>query len=113
MFFLIVFLSFTFTINNLYSQNLKLENKLFKQTSELFFEGKYQEALAELDQLKVNEDKKTEINKENLGLIFYWRGVIFNKISDFPNAIKNLNSAKDIDFIPEDLNFELAQALFC
>jgi hypothetical protein len=97
------------------SANVELnvqDKAYFKNIANTFYSGKYEKALKELNSLYYLLKEKKELTKENLGLIFYWRGVNFKRLQDYPNAIKNFELAKKIKFIPDDLHYELAQSLF-
>ncbi len=88
------------------------KNSLFKEATNLFKQGKYR---ATTDELSLIETKlfenKTE-TKAIKGLIAYWKGICFNKIQDYPEAISNFDKSLQADFVPEDLHYEFGQALF-
>jgi tetratricopeptide (TPR) repeat protein len=84
----------------------------FKEASRLFAEGKYR---GTIDELSVVQSKLIESNsntKPMQGMIAYWKAICFNKIQDFSEAIASFDKALQVDFVPQDLNYEYGQALF-
>ncbi len=81
----------------------------FKTAATLFAEGKY---LSTLDQLKYLETTPNHQGKELKGLIFYWKGICYNRLQGFNEAVQNFEQAVSLDYIPSDLHYEYGQALF-
>lgn len=74
-----------------------------------FSEGKY---LSTIEELKSLEGKTPPPGKELKGLISYWKGICYNRIQEYQEAILSFEAALSVDYIPSDLHYEYAQALF-
>lgn len=83
------------------------ETRLFSKAAELFEDGKYRATVEELTSLK---DKVK--NKADEGLVYYWKGIAYNRLQDFPLAIENFSKGLSLGYAPEDLHYEYGQALF-
>lgn len=88
------------------------QNSLFKTAAKLFSEGKYQASLLELNSLEQRLLSNPVANKQNIGLVNYWKGINQNRIQDFPEAIKSFDKALSYDFAPADIHYEYGQALY-
>lgn len=88
------------------------KDNLFKAASESFSQGKYQATTDELAAVREKLKAQNNPNKSLYGLTHYWAGIAYNRLQDFPNAIKNFRSALSYNYSPEDLNYEYGQALF-
>ncbi len=78
----------------------------FEKVLEFYGQGKYQATVDELEgmQKKVSSKKK--------GLIAYWMGMSYNRLQNFPMAIKSFEQAIRLKYDTIDLNYEFGQALF-
>jgi tetratricopeptide (TPR) repeat protein len=85
------------------------ENKLLNQTFDYYAQGKYN---ATVEELKEIEKRHLQLNKETLGLISYWKGICYNRMQEYDQAIKSFKESLRVEFIPEDLHYEFGQALF-
>jgi tetratricopeptide (TPR) repeat protein len=74
-----------------------------------FSDGKY---LSTIDELKALEAKSPPPGKELKGLISYWKGICYNRVQEFQDAILSFDEAVSLDYIPSDLHYEYGQALF-
>jgi tetratricopeptide (TPR) repeat protein len=83
-------------------------NKLFKKAVEYYSEGKYQSTV---DELKIVESQNLN-NKQVLGLSSYWKGICYNRLQEFNEAVKSFDQALQYDYSPADLNYEYGQALY-
>lgn len=83
------------------------ESRLFSKAAELFSDGKYRATVEELTSL----EKKTK-TKSDKGLVFYWKGIAYNRLQDFPKAIENFQKSLGVDYAPSDIHYEYGQALF-
>lgn len=79
----------------------------YKQAAKLFGEGKYQSTAEELSSIEANET-----NKNKLGFISYWRGICYNRLQEFGEAISSFKKALEYDYAPADIHYEYGQALF-
>lgn len=87
-------------------------NSIFKNASILFSQGKYETTVQELNSIETTLKNKNETNKATYGLISYWRGICYNRLQDFPEAIKNFDRSLGLDYAPTDLHYEYGQALY-
>ncbi len=83
-------------------------NSIFKEASKLFEQGKYRGAIDELNQIISKNEKRSTI----LGRAAYWKGICFNRLQNFPEAIENFDKALGLDFSQPSLHYEYGQALF-
>jgi len=84
--------------------------KELNHARELFSQGKYQGVVDELG--LVQKKMKKKLSKETRGLIYYWKGICFNRLQNFSEAIKEFRKALKINYSPKDINYEYGQALF-
>lgn len=86
------------------------KNTHFLKASELYKQGRYEAVSAEL---KLVENKlKASNDEENLALLYYWQGIISNRLNEFPEAVIYFDKAIKSGYKSEDINYELGQALF-
>ena len=88
------------------------KNILFKNAVEYFSQGKYEATVEELNSIERQLQLRNETNKQLLGLLTYWKGISYNRLQDFPAAIKSFDKALGYDYKPDDLHYEYGQALF-
>lgn len=81
---------------------------IFKAASQKFGQGKYRSTVDELTAL----ENRASLDKASTGLIFYWKGICYNRLQDYPRAIESFDKALNYDYSPKDLNYEYGQALF-
>ena len=79
----------------------------YKDAAKLFGEGKYQSTTEELIAIEANET-----NKSKLGFISYWKGICYNRLQEYGEAIKSFKTALSYNYAPQDLHYEYGQALF-
>lgn len=84
------------------------KNKLFATAIGLYSEGKYQSTI---DELK-NIEGKSQNNNQVLGLTSYWKGICFNRLQEYHEAVKSFDKALQYNYSPVDLNYEYGQALY-
>lgn len=87
-------------------------NSLFKVAASQFSLGKYQNTVEELKNLERDLGKNPAGNKQTLGLISYWKGICYNRLQDFPEAIASFDKSLGNSFAPVDIHYEYGQALF-
>ncbi len=87
-------------------------NKLFKKAFETYSQGKYQTTVDELKIIESDLNQSNKTNTETLGLVQYWKGICYNRLQDFPEAIASFDKSLGYNYSPEDLNYEYGQALF-
>ena len=101
-----------------YAQDDSLEisnassNAIFKNAVDSYSQGKYQAAVEELKTIEAKLTQKGSPNRETLGLIQYWKGICYNRLQDFSEAIKSFDKSLGFDYVPVDLHYEYGQALF-
>ncbi len=88
------------------------ENAVLDKASELFGEGKFKATILELSEVESSLKADPNSNQETLGLVYYWKGIAYSRIQDFSLAIENLNQALGLGYEPNDIHYELGQALF-
>lgn len=84
------------------------KNTVFAAAAKLFAAGKYSAAVEELTVV----ERLTGQNKENLGLASYWKGICYNRLQDYPNAINSFDKSLGLDYKPVDIHYEYGQALY-
>lgn len=84
------------------------KNKIFKTAVELFSQGKYQTTIEELSSI----ERSSQNNKQVLGLIFYWKGICYNRLQEFKQATIHFDKALSYNYAPVDIHYEYGQALF-
>ncbi|MGE3611153.1 MAG: tetratricopeptide repeat protein [Bacteriovoracaceae bacterium] len=87
-------------------------NQILKKAFELYSQGNYQSTVEELNQVEQLLESKADSNKALKGLVYYWQGICYNRLQDFPNSIESFDKALQNDYSPIDLNYEYGQALF-
>ncbi len=87
-------------------------NVLFKTAVEYFSQGKYEATVEELSSIERQLQQRNETNKQLLGLLTYWKGISYNRMQDFSEAIKSFDKALGYDYRPVDIHYEYGQALF-
>jgi tetratricopeptide (TPR) repeat protein len=87
-------------------------NSLFKTAVENFSQGKYMATVDELKSIEAQILMTPEQNKATLGFINYWKGIAYNRLQDFGEAIKSFDQSLGYDYAPVDLHYEYGQALF-
>jgi tetratricopeptide (TPR) repeat protein len=90
--------------------NSASKNSLFKTAVDLFAQGKYQSTVEELKSVESKIGK--EGNKQTLGLIYYWKGICYNRLQDFSESIASFDKSLQLDYAPADIHYEYGQALF-
>lgn len=101
-----------------YAQDDSLEisnassNAIFKNAVDSYSQGKYQATVEELKMIEAKLTQKGSPNRETLGLIQYWKGICYNRLQDFSEAIKSFDKSLGLDYVPVDLHYEYGQALF-
>lgn len=83
------------------------KNATYKHAAKLFGEGKYQSTTEELTNIEAKETDKSK-----LGFIAYWKGICYNRIQEFGEAIKSFRTALGYKYAPSDIHYEYGQALF-
>lgn len=81
---------------------------IFSEAAKQFATGKYSATVEELTTVERSPNQ----NKETLGLAAYWKGICYNRLQDFPNAIASFDKALGLDYKPVDIHYEYGQALY-
>lgn len=81
--------------------------QIFKTAVELFSQGKYQSTVEELKSIETSSR-----SGQVLGLAAYWKGICFNRLQEFNEAVIHFDKALNYNFTPADLHYEYGQALF-
>lgn len=87
-------------------------NVIFKNAAIYFSQGKYQSTVDELKSVEQRFSQNNSGNKQTLGLIHYWKGISYNRLQDFSEAVKSFDQALGYGYAPVDLHYEYGQALF-
>lgn len=86
-------------------------DSLFKKANQLLSESKFEAAMAELNSIEENiKQDRSLANK--LGKLNYLKGIVANRLNDFPQAVKSFDKALKIGYDSPDLHYEQGQALF-
>jgi len=97
-----------FFLNSIFITFSKADPELFKTAVGLYSEGKYKATVTELDRIESRLRKGSHVR----GLVYYWKGMSYNKLQEFQLAEKEFKKSISVGYIPQDLNYELGQALF-
>ena len=84
---------------------------VFKKANQLYSEGRYEATDEELTNVE-HSLKTSEDAEELIGVLYYWQGVVANRLNDFPKAISSFDKAIKLGFDSPDLNYEFGQALY-
>jgi len=84
----------------------------FGKAAKLYFDGKYKEALIDLDSIQESLSRDETRNQADLGLTHYWKGLINLKLFEYEKAIIHFNRAVELKYIPKEIYYELGQAYF-
>lgn len=112
--FFILFFLFTSVVTEaqvISEPSIDKSDVLFKKAGELLAEGKFEATLSELYKVE-RELKQSRTSKSKLGTLYYWKGIVANRISDFPLAIRSFDLAIKYGFDSPDIHYELGQSLF-
>ncbi len=85
---------------------------LFKRAGEQFAAGSYNSTITELQSIETELLTKGHSDKALLGLAAYWKGITYNRLQEYPEAIASFDRALGYGYSPVDLNYEYGQALF-
>jgi tetratricopeptide (TPR) repeat protein len=88
------------------------KGSLFKRAGEHFAAGSYNSTITELQNIETELLAKGHSSKALLGLVAYWKGITYNRLQEFPDAIASFDHALGYGYSPIDLNYEYGQALF-
>ena len=97
-----------FFLNLIFITFSKADPGLFNTAVDLYSQGKYKATVTELDRIENRLKKDSKVR----GLVFYWKGMSYNRLKEFKLAEKELKKALSVGYVPLDLNYELGQALF-
>ena len=100
---LFMFMAFCLTTTVAMGQNVGSDSKL-QAVFDQYSKGDYEGAILELEKISPSDQKQQ-------GLIEYWKGLSYSKISDFENATKFLRLAIELGFESPDIYYEYGQAL--
>lgn len=108
------FISFLFLILISANSYAKLDstNAQIKKIFNLYVNGEYDSALRTLEKIQVNLQTHMKNKKDIQGFIYYWQGLCHIKLSEYEDAIKNLERAIKEKFDAKDLYYEYGQALY-
>lgn len=84
---------------------------VFKKANQLYSEGRYEATDEELTTVE-SVLKSADDTEELFGVLYYWQGVVANRLNDFPKAISSFDKAIKLGFDSPDLNYEFGQALY-
>ena len=85
-------------------------NIIYKNAVEAYKIGKYSSVIEELKAIEISHS--TKFDKSALGFLFYWKGICYGRLQEFPLAIESFEKSIELDYRPEDIYYEYGQALF-
>lgn len=108
------FISFLFLIFFSVNSFAKVDstNAQIEKIFNLYVNGDYDLALRTLEKIQVNLQTHMKNRKDIQGFIYYWQGLCHIKLSEYEDAIKNLQRAIREKFDAKDLYYEYGQALY-
>ena len=77
-----------------------------------FNQADYEEAIKQSDSLILTLDMLSPVPEAQIGLIYYWRGLSFNRKKDYAKAVESLEKSIEHKFSAQDLIYEYAKALY-
>ena len=86
----------------------KVINAIFKK----FDKGSYDEVIQDLENIQKQINLHKKYRSDIQGLIYYWRGLSYIKISEYDLAIEFLEKAIQSKFKAKDIYYEYGQALY-
>ncbi len=95
------------------AESIKLNAKSRETLVEVYTRyksGSYEGALNLID--KLEKEYQGQNKDKLLGLISYWRGVIYNRVQDFESSKNSFAMAFKYEYTPEDIYYEFAQSLY-
>lgn len=87
-------------------------NEILKSALAYFSEGKYTATAEELNLVVKKLLEAKQIDRNLLGLSYYWKGICFNRLQEFPQAINSFEEALKYNYKPVDIHYEFGQALY-
>jgi tetratricopeptide (TPR) repeat protein len=82
----------------------------FRTALTLFSEARYLSTLTELSALEKDIPYPEDFKKA--GIISYWKGLCYNRLKEFDQAVISFEIALTHQYVPIDLHYEFGQALF-
>ena len=90
------------------------QRALLGEASKHFSQGRYQTTAEELEKI----DKTLAVgngntpDKQLMGLVAYWKGIVYSRLQEYPLANENFNRALKLGYSPLDINYEYGQSLY-
>lgn len=109
---LLIYLSVLFLQFNLVAQSIDDQPKMMNEALQLYTSGRFQTALEKIIKLESDLELNKSENTLKKGLFSYWKGMIHNRLQDFPAAIENFEKAIKSGYFPKDIYYEYGQALY-
>lgn len=103
---LLLFLFFT----NLAYAEIRTDE--LRTTGTLYFSGKYQDTIHELQRIEKRLKSNEESFRRDLGFISYWKGLAFNRLGRMEEAESAFQESMKYDYVPVDIHYEYGQTLF-
>ncbi len=88
------------------------EKDLLTTASKHFAQGRYETTAQELEEINTELLKKNLPDEKLLGLIYYWKGVTYARMLDYPKACENFKESLKLNFSSPDIHYEYGQALY-
>lgn len=88
------------------------QSSIYQNAVQLFAQAKYHATIQELKEIEQKLIARNESNKLILGLNAYWQGISFNRVQDYPEAIRNFKKSLALEYAPQDIHYEYGQALY-
>jgi hypothetical protein len=109
--FLILFI-FIFSFAQLsFAKNTKTK-KLITTVFKNFENGKYTKVINTLKKLQKRVQLKSTRGKDLQGLIYYWSGISYNRLTEYDKAEISLRKAIKLKYKSKDLQYEYGQTLY-
>lgn len=84
----------------------------FENARREFTRGNYSATVVELEKIQENLKFHNQLSKEAVGLINYWAAISYNRLLEYDKSIQYFKKAIQLEYVPIDLPYEYAQALF-
>lgn len=83
-------------------------NKIFQSAAQSYSQGKYQTTIEDIKAIETSP----KTNQQILGLVSYWKGICYNRLQEFSEAVASFDKALGYNFAPIDIHYEYGQALY-
>ena len=107
-----LFLQLAFAQEQLELTQDQVFNAKISEIYQLYTSGRFATSIEKLTILETDLNQSKDKKDSLLGLVYYWKGLNYNRSQDFSNAITFFKKSIDIKYTPKDIYYEYGQALY-